>query len=184
MHAERGYTYPVCPGTAHGRFDEVQHRFVNFGFTEVAQDVATFLQKLRAVNPAIKVILTVSPVQLMASYMPGNVLVSSSYSKAVLRAVCGEIAGRFDFVEYFPSYEIVSSPVSGGIYVDADKRSVTEAGVEHVMTCFMASYVDVAVSAPATVDVRAEYDHARQAAERLLAQQCEEQYNDPSFKQA
>jgi hypothetical protein len=53
------------------------------------------------------VILTVSPVPLAATFTGRDVLVANMYSKSVLRAVAEEIRARFDFVDYFPSYESV-----------------------------------------------------------------------------
>lgn len=187
LHADAGYTYPVCPGTARGQYDPTVHRFVNFGFVDVHADLVAFLDGLRSVNPTVRVILTVSPVQLMASYTPGNVLVASSYSKSVLRAVCGEIAQGHDFVDYFPSYEIVGAPASGGVYLDADKRSVTEEGVAHVMACFFASYLAGGVAKPAQENAGAdpaEYTRMQQAAATLLEQQCDELYNDPVVRRS
>ena len=44
-------------------------------------------------------------------------------------------------VTYFPSYEIVMSGRDGVPYFAADRRSVTEEGVAHVMRIFMKHYV-------------------------------------------
>ncbi|HEX8232002.1 MAG TPA: GSCFA domain-containing protein [Caulobacteraceae bacterium] len=55
--------------------------------------------------PEMKIILTVSPVPLMATHRPMDVLVANTYSKSLLRAVAEEAVTRHDFVTYFPSYE-------------------------------------------------------------------------------
>lgn len=54
-----------------------------------------------------RIILTVSPVPLMSTFRENDVAVANAYSKAVLRAVSEEIAGCYDFVSYFPSFESV-----------------------------------------------------------------------------
>lgn len=135
-----GAVFPVCPGVSGGRFSPAAHEFVNFGVEEVVEDLHAFLRALRAVNPGAKVILTVSPVPLVATAEPQHVLASSVYSKSVLR-VAAEITVRaHSDVAYFPSYEIVASGYAGD-YFAADRRSVTEAGVAHVMRVFAKNYL-------------------------------------------
>jgi hypothetical protein len=133
-----GAAYPVAPGTAGGVYDPARHHFHNFNVDEIVNDMSTFLNKLALVNPSARMILTVSPVPLVATAAPQHVLVSTVYSKSVLRVAAEEIQGRYAGVQYFPSYEIITGPHSGGRYFGADKRSVTEYGVAQVMKVFMA----------------------------------------------
>lgn len=58
---------------------------------------------------AENIILTVSPVPIEASFMPSDVVVANSYSKAVLRVAAEEVINRHSNVDYFPSFEIVTS---------------------------------------------------------------------------
>lgn len=148
-HAQAGHTYPVCPGTARGQYDPAVHQFRNLNYSAVMADLDALIQGLLTVNPALRVILTVSPVPLVATYTQTNVLVASSYSKSVLRAVAGEIETRYDHVAYFPSYEMISHPASFGQYLESDLRGVAERGVAHVMGCFLSTFLSVAAdSAP------------------------------------
>ena len=55
------------------------------------------------------VILTVSPVPLQVTFAGGDAVTANAYSKAVLRVVAELAAGAFDGVDYFPSYEIVTT---------------------------------------------------------------------------
>ena len=135
-----GAVFPVCPGVSGGRFSAEAHEFVNFGVAEVVDDLAAFLRALRAVNPAAKVILTVSPVPLAATAEPQHVLTSTVYSKSVLRVAAEMTVKAHENVAYFPSYEIVTSGFAGD-YFAADRRSVTEAGVAHVMRVFADHYL-------------------------------------------
>ncbi len=147
-HAEMGHTYPVCPGTVRGQYDARLHRFQNFRSGEVASDLRALVDEARAMNPSLRFIFTVSPVPLVATRGPSNVLVASSQSKAVLRAVVGEVVAETDGAEYFPSFEIVSHAASFGQYLAADLREVTERGVAHVMSCFLkAFYGDLSTDA-------------------------------------
>ncbi len=56
----------------------------------------------------LQIILTVSPVPLMATHRPVDVIVANSYSKSMLRTVAEHIVHRYDQVTYFPSYESVT----------------------------------------------------------------------------
>ena len=135
-----GAVYPVCPGTAAGTFDSTQHKFVNFGMVQVLGDMREALDFIRERNRGVRFILTVSPVPLVATAENRHVLVSTTYSKAVLRTVCGELEGRFDDVAYFPSYEVITGNFNRGLYYESDLREVTEAGVSHVMRLFLQHY--------------------------------------------
>ncbi|MCC0003921.1 MAG: GSCFA domain-containing protein [Methylobacteriaceae bacterium] len=135
-----GIVYPLCPGVSGGKFSPGAHEFVNFGVADVVDDLAAVLQALKAVNPPAKVILTVSPVPLAATAEPQHVLTSTVYSKSVLRVAAEMAAKAHENVAYFPSYEIVASGMAGN-YFAADRRSVTEAGVAHVMRIFAEHYL-------------------------------------------
>ena len=135
-----GAVYPLCPGTAAGTFDPAQHRFINFGMTRVLGDMREALDFIRDRNPRVRFIITVSPVALVATAEDRHVLVSTTYSKSVLRTVCGELDEQYDDVAYFPSYEIITGGFNRGAYYAPDLRDVTETGVRHVMRLFMKHY--------------------------------------------
>ena len=100
-----------------------------------------FIARARAINPKLRFLLTVSPVPLVATATSQQVVVASSYSKSVLRAVAGHLESKYDFVDYFPSFEIVSSHVMRGAFYEADMRSVLKPGVDHVMAQFFSAHV-------------------------------------------
>jgi hypothetical protein len=131
-----GAVFPVAPGVAGGTFDPERYAFVNLTVAEVVADMTRFIADLRSVNPGVVLILTVSPVPLAATAVDRHVLVSTAYSKAVLRVAADTLATTLPHVHYFPSYEIVTAPSTRGRYYSDDLRSVTEAGVEHVMSLF------------------------------------------------
>lgn len=178
-HAEQGHTYPVCPGTARGNYDSQLHQFRNMTHAEVTADLDQLITSLQTVNPALKLILTVSPVPLVATYTNQNVLVASSYSKSVLRAAAGEVEMRYNHVAYFPSYEIISHAGSYGQYLESDLREVTERGVQHVMTHFLATYLTpasaTATAASAPAPAPAAFVHAPVLDTKA---ECEEIFND------
>lgn len=135
-----GAVFPLAPGVAGGAFDPAVHAFHNFTAAEVEADLLAFVAKLRTVNPAARIILTVSPVPLIATYEDRHALTSTTYSKAVLRVAADAVAAREPGVDYFPSYEIVTGAHARGAYFESDLRSVTDAGVDHVMRTFLRHY--------------------------------------------
>ena len=134
-----GAVFPLAPGTmgqGSGRY-----AFKNFSVDEMTQDLSAFIRKLRALNPAVRIILTVSPVSLIATYERQHVLVSTIYSKSALRVVAETVSRAFPAVAYFPSYEIVTGPQARGQFLEPDLRSVTAAGVERVLSVFRRHFV-------------------------------------------
>ena len=141
MSTMDGAVYPTAPGVIAGSQDNSQHVFRNFSYPEVLSDLLNWCQRVREMNSNVRILLTVSPVPLNATYMPRNVWTSTTYSKAVLRAVAGDVATELSYVDYFPSYEIITSPQVHGRYFEDDLREVTSVGVKHVMRVFDRHYV-------------------------------------------
>lgn len=153
---EDGAAFPLCPGVEGGTFDPSRYVFHNQRVEEVTADMAAFIERLEAVNPKAQVVLTVSPVPLMATAEPGaHVLSATTYSKSVLRVAAETLRLRYPHVHYFPSYEIITGTFNRGRYFAPDLRSVTEEGVAHVMRLFLSHAAGVEVervpaAAPAT----------------------------------
>ena len=131
-----GAVLPICPGCGVGKFDPERYAFRNFEFEEVLADLEAFAASLRQVNPRARIILTVSPVPLVATYSGSHVLPATVYSKSVLRVAADRAARSIENCLYFPSYEIITAPFSHGAYFENDLRNVAEAGVDHVMKVF------------------------------------------------
>jgi hypothetical protein len=160
---EDGAVFPLAPGVAAGSFDPQRHEFVNLGVADTVADLRAFLAGLRRVNPRAKVLLTVSPVPLVATYEDRHVLVATTYSKSVLRVAAEEIVREDAGVDYFPSYEIITGSFNEGAYYEADHREVSEGGVAHAMRCFLRHYAE-GMEAPATPDAPGATAHAAVAA--------------------
>ncbi|MCW1919485.1 GSCFA domain-containing protein [Rhodobacter sp. KR11] len=141
VHKASGQVYPTAPGTVAGVFDPASHGFVNFRAAEVRADLVAALARLKAINPNLRVLLTVSPVPLTATASGQHILSASTWSKSVLRAVAGELYEDFPEVDYFPSYEIVTSTRAGASFFEPNIRQVTEAGVARVMEVFTAAHL-------------------------------------------
>lgn len=140
IHRETGTVYPTVPGSIAGSYDPEVFAFKNFDMLEVLRDFSDFRRHVKGINPGARFLVTVSPVPLTATASGQHVEVATVYSKSVLRAVCGKLAETFGDVDYFPSYEIITSINNRGVYYEANKRSVSDAGVETAMGLFLRSH--------------------------------------------
>ncbi len=148
-HEASGAVVPLAPGVADDGGSRGEFSFVNFGFVDTHADILAFAERLRGVNRAARIILTVSPVPLIATFEDRHVLTSTVYSKSVLHAACIEAQARAPGLAYFPSFEIVTAPINRDRYFEADLRSVNQIGVEHVMRVFQRHFVAGGAGEPA-----------------------------------
>ena len=165
FHKPTGQVYPTAPGTIAGQFDDKIHGFVNFRLADVRADLVAALTRLKKLNPNLRVLLTVSPVPLTATASDAHVLSATTYSKSVLRACTGELYADFPEVDYFPSYEIVTSTKAGASFFEANLRSVTDAGVARVMAVFTAAHLG-GVAEAAAVEPASKADRQERRAHR------------------
>lgn len=135
---ETGCAYPTAPGTIAGTFDPDRHIFKNYDYPEIRADFVELRSLLRAINPDLRMIVTVSPVPLTATASDDHVLAATTYSKSVLRAVAGSVAAEFADVDYFPSYEVITGAKARGRFFADNLRSVEPIGVATVMATFFA----------------------------------------------
>lgn len=167
-----GAAYPICPGVAAGEFDPQKHEMVNLSVDEVVADLEAFLTEVREVNPGLRLVLTVSPVPLAATAEHSHVLEATTYSKSVLRVAADKLAGH-DGVYYFPSYEIVQA--GGPSCFAADRRSVVESAVEHVMVLFQRHVMDAE-----SPTVAPQHDSSLELSQAVVDTLCDESRLDPS----
>lgn len=131
-----GAAFPLAAGVVAEKADPAWTAFKNFTVAEMVRDLTTFVDWVRRVNPGLRIILTVSPVPLIATYEPRHVLVSTVASKAALRVVADEVSRSLPDVAYFPSFEIITGPQAGARHYEPDLREVRPEGVAHVMSIF------------------------------------------------
>ena len=141
VHKDSGTVYPTAPGTLVGTFDEKVFEFQNSHFGLINKDLSEFVQVLRRIRGGkmFKMILTVSPVPLTATASGHHALTSTVYSKSTLRAIAGFWADK-SFVDYFPSYEIVTNPRMHSSGFSDNLRSVRDETVKVVMRHFFSEH--------------------------------------------
>lgn len=174
-----GAVYPLCPGVRGGKFDPAKHEFQNFTVAETAADLDRCIALIRDANPKARVVLTVSPVPLVATASGQHVVTATSYSKSVLRVACEQIVSTSRDVCYFPSYEIITGSFSRGAFFAEDLRTVTEAGVAVVMSKFLMHFGEKQADTARVRPISSPDAHTAEMA-RLIALHCEEEALDPS----
>lgn len=171
-----GIAVPLAPGVVGVTEGAEDWHFHNASFAETLADMQAFLADLRSVNPGVRVLFTVSPVPLVATYEDRHVLVSTTASKAILRAVVDELCRQDPGIAYFPSYEIITGPHTAGRFYAADRREVTPEGVAHVMGLFARHALDrqaaPAMAAPAATPAAPPLPPAPAAAAPLPAEEA------------
>src|SRR5271165_14106 len=117
----------------------VEHRTLTV--EENVTDLQLMLNILRRFNPSIKLIVSLSPVPLHATFRHNDwhVVEANMHSKAILRVAAQEFVERNDGVFYFPSFELVSCALKDPWR--EDQRHVSRTAVEKVMEMFREMFV-------------------------------------------
>lgn len=123
-----------------GVLDESRHAFEVLGVPENLALLERFYSIATGLNPALRLILTLSPVPLRATYRNESAVIADSASKARLRVAIDEFCARHPEVIYFPSFELIRQ-VAGDPYED-DNIHVRYPVVQSMMELFMSAYGD------------------------------------------
>jgi len=92
----------------------------------------------------LRVIVTVSPVPMMATHRREDVITANCYSKSVLRAVAEQIVASDERIAYFPSYESVTLTDRRIAWSDDlvhTTRAIVEFNVERMVNAYVGKRV-------------------------------------------
>jgi hypothetical protein len=140
-----GLSLPSTPGCGYGDFDKDQHYFHNSSLDEVRDELLQVFALLEKINPRLKILLTLSPVPLVATYEQTSAVEATFYSKSLLRQAIDSAIKTWakNNITYFPSYEIVTNPHVISENFESDMREISEAGVKRVMKHFGRRYLNL-----------------------------------------
>jgi hypothetical protein len=181
-----GAVYPTAPGVIADPPAGADIGFLSLGHDEIVADVRAVLAHLRRQHADMKLLLTVSPVPLVATAGGGHVLVASTAGKAILRAAADTLMRGDQGIDYFPSYEIITNPAAKGAFHASNLRSPTPKGVSVVMNQFMAAHQTYETGPVRAPDEGPKFNAAAAATddEDDNAVICEEMMNDPGLMPA
>lgn len=103
----------------------------------ICQEFEHFYKKIKAQNPKIHIILTVSPVRHTKDGIPEN-----QVSKSILRAACHYLCLDFEDVTYFPAYEIMMDELRDYRFYEADMIHPNKLATDYVFKRFSETYFD------------------------------------------
>lgn len=120
------------------------HKFPATAFRRFRLKVETIVKRymklleyLHGQYPEIKILFTVSPIRHWKDGAHGNQL-----SKSVLHLAIDELMQHFDFVSYFPSYEIVMDELRDYRFYSEDMLHISPQGVAYIWEKFRDLYFE------------------------------------------
>ncbi len=135
-----GRALPVCPNIYTGE-DVYPCSFASLTMGEVVKDMEQVIAMVKKINPDIRVLLTVSPVPLTATFAATDVLQSTVKSKSILRAAVDELERGNEDVYYFPSFDMLFNPFVATDAFMENKRHVKPEMIENVMRYFDDAFI-------------------------------------------
>jgi hypothetical protein len=114
-------------------FDTDKHGFRVLTVEENKQNIIQIVKLLRKHRPDAHVLMTLSPIPLIATFRPVSCVTANSVSKASLRVAIDEALREVEF-DYWPSYELVTE-----LCVDPwehDRRHPREDVIQYIMELF------------------------------------------------
>lgn len=119
------------------KFDPGRHRFRVTSTIENADNLRHIYQLIRTHVPKARIVLTLSPIPLAATFRPVSCVTASTVSKAILRAAIDEVVMESmsdGVLHYWPSYEIVKEYCLDPFKPDG--RHVKQPILDYIMTLF------------------------------------------------
>ena len=104
---------------------------------EIVNGLAEVHALLRRANPAIRIVLTVSPVRHIKDTLPLNAV-----SKSVLRVACHYLSELLPNVSYFPAYELLTDDLRDYRFYAADMLHPSEVAEDYIWERFARAYFD------------------------------------------
>lgn len=131
-------------GVPNSVYSEKKHQFKISNVDENRENLNIVLDLIEQYIPNAKVVITLSPVPLRATFRPISCISADTVSKAILRVTIDEVLRERDVhnnenLFYWPSYEIVKEFVNTP-YKD-DNRHVSKQTVRKIMEAFSKHYL-------------------------------------------
>ncbi len=140
IDCQSGIAMNAHPGPPALRKFRDRFAFIVHTYRDSIEQLERTIQFIRtACNPDMKIVVTVSPVPFNATFREQDIVVAHQATKAMLRSVAEELFRSHDFLDYFPSYEMVINTPRELAWND-DQLHVSGEMVKHIMGVFYAKY--------------------------------------------
>lgn len=124
-----------------------QFEFAVLDYNDCMDFVERTISILEDSNPAVRILITTSPVPMEKTFTEKDVVIANMTSKSTLRSVAARVSDSFDFVDYFPSYEAVVMQ-DPKITYEEDRLHVKDGVVGRIVSQLIDWYFD----APRSLD--------------------------------
>lgn len=148
QHAGQGHYYAMCPGTLGGSFAPETHVFVNLGLEETEAKMRRAISLMRRLNPELRVLLTVSPVPMIATASGRHVLEANGQTKSTLRTVAARLVEGDEGIDYFPAYDLVTAVPMVTRFLAPNMRAISPEGLAMVMAHFRGGFEEPEAELP------------------------------------
>lgn len=111
------------------------HRY-RLSTDQVIKHLSLALQKLRKVNPSLRVVFTISPIR---HWKDGAV--ENQLSKSTLVVAVHEIIRQYPYAEYFPAYEIMMDDLRDYRFYDDDMIHLSPTAIQYIWEKFRSVYI-------------------------------------------
>jgi GSCFA family len=98
---------------------------------ECVSVLSSVFTKIKALNPNLNIILTVSPVRHIRDGLHQNQL-----SKATLLLACAELSQQLNYVHYFPAWEIMMDDLRDYRFYEADLIHPNSMAIDYIWSYF------------------------------------------------
>ena len=118
-------------------YDPERHKFRVSTVDENKENMRKIYDLIRKHRPDAKIIFTLSPIPLQATFRPNSCMTSSAVSKSVLRVAIDEVVREKQaegVLHYWPSYELVTDAFQ--MPFKHDRRHVKEEVLDYIMMLF------------------------------------------------
>lgn len=144
----------ISPSPAEVKADPGRFAVHVLSYEEIRSDMIEIFKLISEQGkPAVKILATVSPVPLHATFRTQDCLQANMYSKSVQRAALEEALTKFSNVHYFPSYEMVALAAPSIAWVEDDFRHVRPDTVDRIMRKVISAYVGTTALPPEKAEI-------------------------------
>ncbi len=108
--------------------------------SEIYELLVEAIDNFKSINPDIKFVITVSPVPLNSTFSNDHIVVANQRSKSSLHSAAQRLRSEFDYIDYFPSYEMVTLSDKKFAFLE-DQVHVSYPMISAVMKRFFGAYL-------------------------------------------
>ena len=124
-----------------GEFDSEKFYWTRETVLETISNLRSFVLGAKTLNANLKIVVTVSPQPMIATYSADNVLVANCNTKSCLRSAMQAVVDENQEVSYFPSYEFATNPASRFCLFEPNLRTISKHGVDVILEAMVGTSI-------------------------------------------